>query len=106
LISVTGTLPRLLARCPDGALDAVVITHEHPDHCIDLGRASENSRTVTCSRRRKLDTGPPRPVLADLMLTHFWPGNDRAAAATAARAAFGGVVLVADDDLVVPFDRA
>ncbi|MET1072821.1 MAG: MBL fold metallo-hydrolase [Umezawaea sp.] len=30
------TLPRLLDHCPDGAVDAVVITHEHPDHCIDL----------------------------------------------------------------------
>ncbi len=30
------TLPRLLARVPDAGLDAVVITHEHPDHCIDL----------------------------------------------------------------------
>jgi len=30
------TLPRLLAHCPDGAVDAVVITHEHPDHCVDL----------------------------------------------------------------------
>ncbi|MER7083674.1 Ribonuclease BN, tRNA processing enzyme [Saccharopolyspora kobensis] len=31
-----GTLPRLLAHWPDAAVDAVVITHEHPDHCIDL----------------------------------------------------------------------
>lgn len=31
-----GTLPRLLAHWPDGGVDAVVITHEHPDHCIDL----------------------------------------------------------------------
>lgn len=30
-----GTLPRLLAHCPDGAVDAVVLTHEHPDHCVD-----------------------------------------------------------------------
>jgi ribonuclease BN (tRNA processing enzyme) len=29
-----GTLPPLLAA--GGAVDAVVITHEHPDHCIDL----------------------------------------------------------------------
>ena len=28
-------LPRLLAHWPDGVLDAVAITHEHPDHCID-----------------------------------------------------------------------
>jgi ribonuclease BN (tRNA processing enzyme) len=31
-----GTLPRLLELCPDGAVDAVVITHEHSDHCVDL----------------------------------------------------------------------
>ena len=30
------TLPRLLAHWPDGAMDAIAITHEHPDHCIDL----------------------------------------------------------------------
>lgn len=30
-----GTLPRLLAHCPNGAVDAVVLTHEHPDHCVD-----------------------------------------------------------------------
>jgi ribonuclease BN (tRNA processing enzyme) len=37
-----------------------------------------------------------------LLLTHFWPGNDRAAAAAAARSAFDGEVLVADEDLVLP----
>jgi ribonuclease BN (tRNA processing enzyme) len=31
-----GTLPRLLEHCPGGAVDAVVITHEHSDHCVDL----------------------------------------------------------------------
>lgn len=31
------TLPRLLALCPDGAVDAaVIVTHQHPDHCVDL----------------------------------------------------------------------
>lgn len=30
------TLPRLLTLCPNGAVDAVVITHEHSDHCVDL----------------------------------------------------------------------
>ncbi|AOR36577.1 MBL fold metallo-hydrolase [Streptomyces fodineus] len=30
------TLPRLLARCSASEVDAVVITHEHPDHCADL----------------------------------------------------------------------
>lgn len=31
-----GTFPRLLELCGAGDLDAVVITHEHPDHCADL----------------------------------------------------------------------
>ncbi|MFF2350588.1 hypothetical protein ACFVVL_12470 [Kitasatospora sp. NPDC058115] len=26
------TFPRLPEHCPDGHVDAVVITHEHPDH--------------------------------------------------------------------------
>ncbi|MFB7668549.1 MBL fold metallo-hydrolase [Kitasatospora sp. NPDC056138] len=30
------TLPRLLEHCAGQDLDAVVITHEHPDHCADL----------------------------------------------------------------------
>jgi ribonuclease BN (tRNA processing enzyme) len=31
-----GTLSQLLAHVPDGAVDAVIISHEHPDHCVDL----------------------------------------------------------------------
>lgn len=31
-----GTVQQLLTHVPDGAVDAVVITHEHPDHCVDL----------------------------------------------------------------------
>lgn len=31
-----GTLPQLLTHIPDGAADAVIISHEHPDHCVDL----------------------------------------------------------------------
>lgn len=37
-----GTVSRLLQHCPADALDAVIVTHEHPDHCADLtglGRA-------------------------------------------------------------------
>lgn len=30
------TLPRLLEHCPDAAVDAVAVTHEHVDHCVDL----------------------------------------------------------------------
>ena len=30
------TLPRLLAYCPSGEVDAVIVTHQHPDHCVDV----------------------------------------------------------------------
>lgn len=37
-----------------------------------------------------------------LMLTHFWPGNDRSVSRAAAAAAFAGQVLLAEEDLEVP----
>jgi ribonuclease BN (tRNA processing enzyme) len=37
-----------------------------------------------------------------LLLTHFWPDNDRQAAREAAAAAFGGEILLADEGLEVP----
>jgi ribonuclease BN (tRNA processing enzyme) len=36
-----------------------------------------------------------------LLLTHFWPGNDRAATQVAAREVFPGEILLADEGLVV-----
>ncbi|MFF3663952.1 MBL fold metallo-hydrolase [Microtetraspora malaysiensis] len=204
------TLPRLLAHWPDGAMDAVVITHEHPDHCIDLhglfrmrfyGDAGAPKLPLYCppgvldrigglepdvdlhtvfdvhplpgsyrlgpfdlkglslphyvlnagirleaggvALAYSGDTGPT-PVLAELgrdadlfiveatdrdgetsrptrnlltsieagywarragarrlMLTHFWPGNDRGASVAAAQQAFDGTVLAAEEDLKV-----
>ncbi|NEA32631.1 MBL fold metallo-hydrolase [Streptomyces sp. SID13031] len=29
-------LPQLLKHCPEGAVDAVIVTHQHPDHCVDV----------------------------------------------------------------------
>lgn len=208
------TLPRLLAHCPDGAVDAVVITHEHPDHCIDLhglfrmryygghdallplyctpgvlsrlgalepevdlrsvfdvhdlpgayrvgpfeltglplphfvpnvgirlqsgafavaytgdtgpdpllaelGRnadlyivdATDRGNEVRQPRRNLLTSGEAaqwaaRAGARRLMLTHFWPGNNREASVSAARSHFDGEVLTAEEDLVVPLGAA
>jgi ribonuclease BN (tRNA processing enzyme) len=208
------TLPRLLSLWPDGALDAVAVTHEHPDHCIDLHGlfrmrlygARAQPRLPLYSPPGVLDrlsglepdvdltavfdqhplpgtyqAGPfeltgvplphfvpnagirlqaggtslaysgdtgPGPSLAELgrdadlfiveatdregetrrqvrclmssaeagywarragarrlMITHFWPGNDRPAALAAASAEFHGDVLAAEEGLIVGFDR-
>jgi ribonuclease BN (tRNA processing enzyme) len=205
-----GTLPRLLTHWPDGRADAIAITHEHPDHCVDLhglfrirfyGGSGQPRLPLYCppgvlDRLQGLepdaeltevfdvhplpgtyrvgpfeltglplphfvpnagirlqhgqaalaysgDTGPD-PLLAELgrdadlfiveatdrdgeiqrparnlmtaaeagrwarqagarrlMLTHFWPGNDRGVSVAAASAEFGGPVLAADEDLTV-----
>jgi ribonuclease BN (tRNA processing enzyme) len=39
-----------------------------------------------------------------LMLTHFWPGNDREKSRSEAAAVFSGEILLADEGLVVPLD--
>jgi ribonuclease BN (tRNA processing enzyme) len=201
------TLPRLLRHCPDGGLDAIVITHEHPDHCVDLHGLfrmryygpPRGTRTPLYCPPGVLDrlgglepdvdlhdvfdvhelpgahqVGPflltghalphhvpnagirlttddlvlaytgdtgPTPALAELgrdadlfiveatdrpgdhsgqlmtaidagrwahragarrlLLTHFWPGNDRRAAVRAAQTEFDGEVLTAEEDLVI-----
>jgi len=42
-----------------------------------------------------------RAAARRLMLTHFWPGNDRAAAVEAAGAEFDGEVLAASEGLAL-----
>lgn len=67
-----GTAPRLLEQCPDGQVDAVVVTHEHPDHCVDvsaLGRvrhyrlpdAPKLPLHCTPGVLRRLEALEPRP---------------------------------------------
>lgn len=206
------TLPRLLAATPVATVDAVVVTHRHPDHCVDLhglfrarhyhgglpplpvfAPAGVSERITSLEEPRAVadlrqvlaftefapgdawDAGPfrvrtwslphhvpdaglrltaggktvaytgdtgPSPALAQLgraadlyivdatfqgeppsreprylltageagqaaaaagakrlMLTHFWPGSDRARSVTEAAAYFGGPILVADEGL-------
>ena len=174
------TLPRLLAHWPDGVVDALAITHEHPDHCVDLhgffrmryyGAGAQSRLPLYCppgvlDRLAGLEpdvdltavfdprplpgtyragpfelTGVPlphhvpnagirvqdgetqRPVrnlmtsaeagrwgreagARRLMITHFWPGNDRAASVASASAGFGSDVLAAEEGLTVGLGQA
>ncbi|HEV7650065.1 MAG TPA: MBL fold metallo-hydrolase [Actinophytocola sp.] len=83
------TLPRLLRHCPGGAVDAVVITHRHSDHCVDLNgllRVRHHGERVLpripllCPPdvAELVDTLEPRPRLAELFDVHELPGSHRA----------------------------
>jgi len=203
------TFPRLLEYCDGSDVDAVVITHEHPDHCADLS-ALCRERYFAAGRRGHVpvycppgviervqamepsedlrevfdvhelpgtyqigpfqldaallphhvphagvrvtapgltvaysgDAGPdgalanlgananlfiigatmPGPPSGDphlmsaveagtwatragaqrLLLTHFWPGGDRALSMAAAQATYAGEIIAADEGLVIP----
>ncbi len=51
------TVPRLLERIPASQLDAVFISHGHPDHCADLN-------PLLRARAMGDDPAPPLPVYA------------------------------------------
>ncbi|MER5638088.1 MBL fold metallo-hydrolase [Kitasatospora sp. NPDC002227] len=82
------TFPRLLEHCPAGELDAVVITHEHPDHCADLSALSR-ARYFAPERGPRLplyctpgvvgrvQAMEPTESLADVFTVHPLPARHR-----------------------------
>lgn len=80
------TLPRLLGRCTASELDAVVITHEHPDHCADLSalcrvlRFGEERKTrvpLYCPAGvlERVQAMEPTEDLREVFTPHFLPGS-------------------------------
>lgn len=83
-----GTLPRLLAHCPNGTVDAVAITHRHTDHCVDLngllrvrhyGELTLDPIPLLCSPdvADLVDSLEPEPRLRELFTVHDLPGTHR-----------------------------
>ncbi|MFD9887919.1 MBL fold metallo-hydrolase [Amycolatopsis sp. NPDC059027] len=79
-----GAASRLFTHCAAADVDAVVVTHEHPDHCADvsaLGRAwhytvqgeqDENRLPLHCTpgTLRRLEALEPRPHPASIFAVH------------------------------------
>lgn len=89
-----------------------------PDPCLtELARDADLFIAEASDRRQRTDPPPARPEqrmhltareageaaqsagAKRLLLTHFWPGNDRETSRTEAAAVFDGEVLVADEGL-------
>lgn len=105
--------------CPDFTLAYTGDTGLDPT-LADLGRDADLYIVEATSRDQQPDTPPSptaKPLLLSareagraataagahrLMLTHFWPGNDREQSRAEAAAEFGGEILVAAEGLVVP----
>jgi ribonuclease BN (tRNA processing enzyme) len=82
------TLPRLLEHCPDGAVDAVIVTHAHPDHCVDVsGLARVRGHLPGETPKMPLYCGPgvldvlatlePRPHPSTIFDVHDLEGTHR-----------------------------
>ena len=84
-----GPNPRLAELGRDADLFIVEAT-DRPGHSPHLMTSADAGRWAARAGARRL------------MLTHFWPGNDRARAVSAARVHFDGEILTAGEDLVVP----
>ncbi|MFG2910264.1 MBL fold metallo-hydrolase [Kitasatospora sp. NPDC048286] len=80
------TLPRLLAQCTANELDAVVITHEHPDHCADLsalcrallfGGGRDGRVPLYCPPGvlRRVQAMEPTEELREVFDPHPFPGS-------------------------------
>jgi ribonuclease BN (tRNA processing enzyme) len=87
------TFSALLGHLAPEAIDAVIVTHGHPDHCADLN---------PLLRARALGGGSPPPLAVfgppgalDAVLTHAMPGTSGEQALAAARRAFDGEVRLA-----------
>lgn len=81
-----GTVPHLLEHCPAGVVDAVIVTHEHSDHCVDLNamyraRFFDKNRTGTiplyCTPGvvRRVDQLEPIGDLSEIFDIHELPAN-------------------------------
>ena len=88
---------------PDPALadlgrDADLFIVEATDRPGEPTRPTRNLLTSAEAGRFARQAGARR-----LMLTHFWPGNDRAASIAFAEAEFGAPVLEATEGRIVQF---
>lgn len=91
----TGPTPQLATLGRDADLFIVEAT----DRAGETRRRPRNLLTAS-----EASTWAARAGARSLLLTHFWPGTDRAASLATARAGFPGELFLAEEDLVIPLD--
>ena len=92
----TGPDPALADLGRDADLFIVDATDRHQQPGVPLAAGPELDLTAGQAGAAAAAAGARR-----LLLTHFWPGNDRQASAAGAAAVFTGPVLLADEGLEI-----
>ena len=107
-------VPRLLEILPPEAIDAVLVSHGHPDHVADLNPLLR-ARLMHVDDAPRLPAGnagvlnsaleagrqADRAGAARLMLTHLMPGTDPEASRAAASRSFQDWIAVATPGTIV-----
>ena len=113
----------MLEGLPSGAAPLRAVFDWHPLPCSELTELGRNADLyiIDATDRQQQAATPAdtaqTPMLLTaaqaggvastacarrVLLTHFWPGNDRQRSRADARRAFSGEILLADEGLVVP----
>jgi len=96
-------VPRLLRRVGAAEVDAVLISHGHPDLLAEASyveQVPEDSRGYLSSARQQ-GRQAAEAAVRHLMLSHLMPGTDPAAARAAAQRGYHGEVTVASAGLAL-----
>jgi ribonuclease BN (tRNA processing enzyme) len=107
-------VPRLLQFVHADDVDAVLVSHGHPDHCADLNpllraRKLRDDRAPAPALPVCAPPSALRPVLTlgagRLVLTHLMPDADPDDSVLAAAERYAGPIAVASPGLIVEIDR-
>jgi ribonuclease BN (tRNA processing enzyme) len=92
----SGTLARLLARCSLADVDAVWLTHLHPDHWTDLPLAIHAIAVGAAERPKPLPVYGPRGWASAVGVDLHWHGDDYAPLYAEDQLSNGQVIEVGD----------
>jgi ribonuclease BN (tRNA processing enzyme) len=96
------TFPRLLEVMDAAQVDAVLVSHGHPDHCAEATYPWQvpGGGARYLSSARQAGSVARQASAGRLLLTHLWPGTEPDEAVRAAAESYPGEIAVASPGLI------